>query len=415
MSRLAAKIVLILVLGSAIEPALATKFLNYRNPSEIDTVYNDDVFLAGTRKIKFDSKVNGDLFSISSEMVQTDTVTGNFMPVSITMQNLGPILGSYRAVAWNLSCNADVGRNLLILAHDVTIGPTSHIGRNADIAAVNVVFQGDIQGDLQVKARSAMISGRVGGNLYFGGDSLTINPNTIIVGDINYSSPIRATIAPGSSITGKINWQQTEPTKQKQGKGPGIIPTWIVSLRGYFLLSTLISAVVITVTLLKLPGWLALLSLWVIMAVSGNILLLICKSRAKSTVNVLEIHFFPSMGLGFICFLLTPILAMVLFLIIITAPLGPILFMLFGIAIFAGGIFASLYIGRQICGIFNPSSAGTPGYLCYTVGMTVILALSIIPIVGYLILLVTLMTGLGALVQTFRKPRELPSVAQVTA
>ncbi len=413
MSRLVANIVLILVLGSAVDPALATRFLNYKNPSEIDTIYNDDVFISGAR-LKFGSRVNGDLFSISYEMVQADTITGNFMPVSISIQNLGPILGSYRAVAWNLSCNADVGRNLLILAHDVNIGPASHIGRNADIASSIVVFQGDVQGDMHIRARSAMISGRVGGNLYFGGDSLTINPNTVVVGDINYNSPIRATIAPGSSIAGKINWQQTEPVKQKQGKGPGLIPTWIVSLRGYFILSTIISAVVIGVTFLKLPGWLALLFLWLIMAVSGNIVLLICKSRANSTVNILEIRFFPSMGLGFIAFLLTPILALVLLFTVLAAPFAPILIMLFGIAMFAGGIFASLYVGRRICALFNPSSAGTPGYLCYTVGMTLILLLSIIPIIGYLLVLITLMTGLGGLAQTYRKPKELPSPVQVT-
>ncbi len=414
MTRLTAKIVLILAVGLISNPALATRFLSYKNPTkllntknpeQIDSVYNDDVFISGATRIKFDSKVIGDLFSISYEMVQSDTVTGNFMAVAASMQNLGPVMGSYRAVAWELSCNSDVGRNLLLLAHDVNVGPTSHIGRNADISAANVVFQGEVKGDLNLIAQTAMISGKVGGNLEFRGDSLTINPNSIVTGDINYYSPTRAVISPGSVVNGKINWEKVGVKKENDGSLFRMIPTWIISVRGYFALSALISAAVIAATFAKFPTWFMLISLWMILAVSGNILILVSKSKARATEKVLQARLFPSMGLGFIFFFLTPILAVMLLFTVLAAPLAPLVIMLFGVAIFAGAIYASLFVGRRICSIFSPVSGGTPGYLCYTIGMTIILLLSAIPIAGYLLLLVVLMTGLGGLLQTFMKPK----------
>jgi hypothetical protein len=408
------KIFLALAICSIADSALATKFLNYKNPtrllgnrtpSEIDSVYNDDVFISGATQIKFDSKVNGDLFSISYEMVQTDTVTGNFMAVAMSMQNLGPVIGSYRAVAWKLSCNSNIDRNLLLLAHDVTVAPTARIGRDADIAASDVVFQGEVKHDLNISAKTATVSGKVGGNLEFRGDSLTVNPNSVVTGDINYYSPVRAVIAPGSVIGGKINWNRAEVKKDK-GSGPfWIIPTWIISVRGYFILSTLISAVVIAVTFAKLPTWFLLIALWLMLAVSGNIIILVSKSKARDTERVLQARLLPSIGLGFIFFFLTPILATMLLFTVLAAPLAPLVMMLLGMGVFAGAIYASLFVGRRICSIFSPVSAGTPGYLCYTIGMTVILLLSAVPIVGYLMVLVVLMTGLGGLLQTYMRPK----------
>jgi hypothetical protein len=85
--------------------------------------------------------------------------------------------------------------------------------------------------------------------------------------------------------------------------------------------------------------------------------------------------------------------------------------MLFGIAIFAGGIYASLHLGRRVCGIFGSSSGNTPGYLCFTIGMTILLALSFIPVLGYIIILAALMAGLGSLAQTFWGERGIESGA----
>jgi hypothetical protein len=416
MNKLTVKIILALAICWALQPAVATTFLNTKSPSfEVDTVYNDDVFISGAR-IKFDSKVIGDLFSLSYEMVQTDTVTGNFMALAYSVQNLAPVLGSYRAAARTMSCNADVGRNVLLLGQEINVGPNSHIGHDADLAGASVIFQGDVAGNLKIKSKFAVISGKVGGNLEFRGDSLTINPNTVIAGDVNYNSPTRATIASGSVISGNVNWKKADTEKQKEKKKSNFWTalTGIISLRGYFIISTFLSVAIIVLTLIPFPSWVLLIVLWFVLAVSGNLLILILKSKALTTIKVLDVRLFPSMGLGFIIFFLTPIVALILFFTVLAAPLSPLLIMLFGAATFAGGIFASLFLGRRICHLFSPVSDNTPGYLCYTMGMTVILFLSFVPILGYILVLLAFMTGLGGLVQTFGKNKiELSSVETV--
>jgi cytoskeletal protein CcmA (bactofilin family) len=418
MKTVALKIIVLLAIYAATNPAIATTFLNTKSPSfEVDTVYNDDVFISGAR-IKFDSRVNGDLVSLTYEMVQTDTIYGNFMALAYSVQNLGPVMGSYRAAGRIVSCNSDIGRNVLIAAQDINVGPASHIGRDADLAGASVVYQGDVKGNLKITSRMAIVSGHVTGNLIFKGDSLTINPNTIIDGGINYTSPVRVTIAPGAVITGKVNWEKEENVKpQEQHKGNfWTTLTWGISLRGYFIIMAIISILVIIPTLIPSLTWISPIVLWFILAVSGNVLILLARPKALAAQKILEARLFPSMGLGFIIFFLTPIIVMILFFTIIASPLAIILLMLFGVAMFAGGIIASLYVGRRICKIFSPASTNTPGFLCFTIGMSIILALSLIPILGYLLILVTLMSGLGGLAQTYlRNKTELVSDAAVEA
>ncbi len=412
MKRLTSTIIIALTIYAATNPVLATTFLSTKSPSfEVDTVYNDDVFISGAR-IKFNSKVIGDLFSLSYEMVQTDTVTGNFMALAYSVQNLGPVLGSYRVCARNMSCNADVGRNVLLYGQEINVGPASHIGRDANLAGGSVVFQGDCAGNLFVSAQAAVISGRVGGNLNFQGDSLTINPNTVIEGNVDYNSPSRAMIAPGAVVNGQVTWKKSEtekPQENRQGNFWTAL-TWIISLRGYFIISTIFSVVIIALSLIPFPGWVVLIFLWIILAVSGNVLILLTKSKAIATEKILESRLFPSMGLGFIIFFITPVVAMILFFTILAAPLAPLLLMLFGIAAFAGAIFSSLFVGRSICGLFGQGAANTPGYLCYTIGMTIIVALSFIPIAGYILVLMAVMAGLGGLVQTYQKTKVEPGI-----
>jgi hypothetical protein len=396
-----------ILLALIFDQAWGTKFINFEKPGyQIDTVYFDDIFISGF-KVKFDSKVYGDLFSFSYEIVQTDSIDGNFMAFARSVQNLGTVTGSFRAFGQKLSCNSDVGRNLLLGGQEINVGPAAKIYRDADLGGKTVVFQGVIDGNLKIGGRIAVVSGTIGGNLEFSGDSLTINPNTVINGDVNYDSPARAAISDAATINGQVNWKKTEVEAEDTKKGGGFWSaiTWIGSARGFLAWNIFSSLVALVFILLPFPGWLVFVTFWVIMVASGNILLVITRTKAFATEGVLGRRFFPSMGLGFIIFFLTPVIAIVLFFTILLGPLALALSMLFGIAVFAGGIYACLYVGRRVCMLFSAGAKNSSGYLCYTIGMTALLILSIIPILGYLMILAALMTGVGGLAQTFWRPK----------
>jgi hypothetical protein len=71
--------------------------------------------------------------------------------------------------------------------------------------------------------------------------------------------------------------------------------------------------------------------------------------------------------------------------------------LLFGVASFAGAIYATLFLGRRICLILNIGSRESTGYGCFSLGIVVLVALSFIPVLGYFIALIVVMMGLGGL------------------
>jgi hypothetical protein len=408
MNKAFLKILLILAIFLAPALAPATTFLHSKSPGfESDTIYDDDVYISGV-KIKFDSKVHGDLFGFSYEMVQTDTIDGNFMSFGYSVENLAPVTGSLRVFAANASCNSEIGRNLLLLCQNINLGPNAIIGRDADLLGQNVAVQGSIGRNLKIKAQNATVSGAIAGDLNFEGDSLSIIPNTSINGNLNYKSASRATIGEGVKIGGQINWTRAELEKKphKESKsGLGLIMSWVVSLKGYLIYLILLSVILLVAGIMPVPSWLAILFIWIILGVCGNLVIFLSKRRAMATEMTLASRLFPSLGLGFILLFLVPVVALIIFFTIIGAPLAMLLMMFFGIALFVGGIYVCLFAGRQLCKIFTPRSTNTPGYLCFTIGMIILVVLSFIPIFGYILTLAVMMLGLGGLVLAYWNSR----------
>ncbi len=386
--------------------ANASKWLSPKSADfQADTVYNDDLFLSGSN-IKFDSKVRGDLFAFCYEIVQTDSIEQSFNGWAYSIQNLGAIGGSFRGFAYTITSNAPIGRNLLVFCRSLTVGPRCEIGQNADISCDEFLFQGVIHGTTKIHARTAIISGTIMGDLQFDGDTLTINPSSLILGNITNRSINQVIISPGAVIKGDINWEKAEAEEayqkhHKDGEGIfggfGQVVKWLVSLKGYLLFNILISTIVLVFATIPFPPVLSLIFMWIMLAVSGNILIILGRKIATDAENSIVKRPFPSLGLGFVIMLLAPMISTVLLFTFIGAPLGIMLIMLFGVASFAGLIYACIFIGRKICSIFSPNSSYTPGNLCYTIGMFVVIGLMFLPYLGYLIALLVIMIGLGGL------------------
>lgn len=376
----------------------ATEFLNPEEKGFIaDSVYDDDVFMTGN-KIKFDSKVRGDLFTACNEIVQSETIDGNFNGLCQSFQSLGPIGGSFRFFARYISCNAPIGRNVMAFAQEITIGPNCEIGQDAHLFAAKVNFQGRANGDLDVSANQATFLGSVAGCFRFEGGSLVIGPDAVIEGDLIYETPDKADISTSAQITGEVKWTRTDREEREESGWVtfGKISSWLISHRGYFLFLTIISLGLFIGSAIPFPAVMSMVLLWIMLAISGNVLILLSKRMALCTEQNLSVRLFPSLGIGFVILFLAPIVAIVLLLTIIGAPLGAVLVLLFGAGCFTGGIYATLFIGRKICELLG-IGAGRPGYLCFTIGMVILVALSFIPMIGYLLSMLVIMMGLGGL------------------
>ncbi len=400
MNRTTKIIVWLIIMAQVPVTALATRFINSKEHGfKADPIYDDDVFIAGN-KIKWDSRVKGDLFTFSAEVAKFNTVEGSFNAFGNVIKVLGPVEGSFRGFGNQVDCLAPVGRNLLIAGNEVTIGPEARITKNADITCADVSFDGSVDGNLRIFAGKASIAGEVGGDLIFEGKTLYLDSDAVIKGDLIYRSTRKAEISNPKSVKGETKWTIKE-IEEKDSNIAFAMFKFIVSYKGYLLLVIFFSSIIIIFSLIPFPTPLVVIGLWIMMFISGGITLALTKKKSSETEEVLSKRLLPSIGLGFIILLLAPLAIFVLMITVIAAPLGAALMFLFGAASFAGLIYALLFAGRMIFRLFGLKPGNGQGYFCFLVGMVIAVLLSIIPVAGYLITLLLLMAGLGGLTLTF--------------
>ncbi len=374
----------------------ATLFLNPDKPDfEADSAYYDDVLLSGGT-IKLNSYIEGDLIGFCYEMVQSGSVDGNFNVFCYSVQVLGPVKGSLRSFARLVSCNVPVGRNFIAFAQEINIGPDAVIGRDANIYGGTVTIEGEIKGNLVVEAGRAELTGTVSDCFCFEGRELVLGPNAVIGGDLSYESPEKVQIPSSAKIAGEVKWT---PTEARDKKEPALVSiakvfSWLIPHRAYFLGLTFISLLFFIGSAIPFPTGLAMFILWFTLLVSGNLLLLFTGGLSSRTEKVLREKTLPSIGLGFAIMLLTPIVSLIL---LLTIFFGGMVVLLYGVACFVGAVYASLFIGRRICILLNIGSESSKGYGCYSLGVVLLVALSYIPVIGYLLSLLVVMMGLGGL------------------
>ncbi|MEE9554076.1 MAG: hypothetical protein V3W18_07225 [candidate division Zixibacteria bacterium] len=389
-------VILIFAFVSLAGHARGTQFINTEDKNTvIKEDYNDDVFIAGNQ-IRFDGKVRGDLYAACNEFVTADSIAGNLNVACKTVESLEPIGRSFIGFAQEINLNAPIGRNALAFAQKIVIGPETSIGANANLYGETVIFRGRVIKDLVIESNSAVISGEIGGDFHFEGDDLSISPEALIKGDLIYCSPEKGEIVDPDIIAGEIKWTQCVVEDEEDSSFISAF-TWLISHRGYFLSLSFFSLVFFIFSVIPLPGLLAMIFLWIGLFISGNLFIMASKELCRKTENVLGAKTFPSIGLGFAILFLSPVGILILLLSIFGAPLGAVGILAFGIACFAGGVYASLFIGRLICRLMNIGSGKSTGYGCYTLGMIILVALSFLPVLGYLISLVIIMMGIGGL------------------
>lgn len=362
-----------------------------------DSVYDDDIFVAGSI-IRFQSKVTGDLIGASQELVFSGETNGNLNWAARYITVIGPVNGSLRILAQTIDINAPVGRNILAFGESIKIGPSTEISHNASLLGDEVIFEGNVN-KLVIKAGSVNIAGKINGDLNIEADEIEIQPNTVVEGDFYYKTPEEIKLKSGAVIKGETHWTELEKkVEEKKYKAFSAI-TFILKM--FLILNLIFSLLVLLITLI--PGNAVMIPLvFLALLVSGLVVIGLNKPRTLKAMNIMGNRFFVALGLGLILLLLFPFAAGVAILTVIGIPLGLIIVFAFGIFCFAGSIYTAQFIGTKIAGYLNIQRE-PPSFICLVLGIVVLCGISLIPFVGWIVALLALMLGLGAIVLSFER------------
>jgi cytoskeletal protein CcmA (bactofilin family) len=341
---------------------------------------DDDLYVFGST-VTIDGTVNGDVFGFARELIINGTVNGSvtFGAQIITVN--GEVDHSARLAGQTVLVNGIVNSDLIALGSNVNIASTSKIGNDLILGTASARVDGEVVGDIKGGGADITITNGVGGDVDIEADNLKIASSAHINGNLSYTSKNEAQIESGARVGGETKWRV--PELKEPSRKVGLFAGIAGVIWGKFLAFCMILVV-------------------------GIILLLVVPKRIVSMEAAIRTNPWQSLGWGALILFATPVAVIIVMVTVIGLPVGLITGVLYGIAIYLSKIPVALLIGSLI--IARGREIESKGVLigALALGLAILSIVQVIPVVGFLVGLATVIFGLGSLVTSVRKFRAEP-------
>ncbi len=327
----------------------------------INASMKDDVYLAGAN-INISGPIEGDLIVAGSNVVINSEIKGDL-----------------RVAAGSVTINGKVNGNTTILSGMVTLSQNSEFGKSVIMLAGNGEVYGKINKNLYAAAGNVILNNEILGSAYLTIDSdgsLILQPETNIYGNLEYTASQTANIISGAKIQNEEKFTQRQPQAAgRSNKGMGfVLVLWLAGLLGSIIV--------------------------------GLIIVFVFKNQTVKILKQLEIKVLLTMLAGLVYLIVTPIALLILAVTIIGLPLALIIGAFFAIALFISRIFVAIYVGQLIFkNIFKQKE--TSAVWSMILGLVLLYVVCWLPLLGWLVKLVVLLWGLGALMAIVKKDLNL--------
>ena len=335
----------------------------------VSEALQDDLYLAGGT-VTATAKVDGDVVAAGGTVDLAGDVSGSVLTVGGTVTAGGMIGRTLRAAggvvtvdsrikgdavlaggAVRVESAAQIGRDLVVGGGSVNVSGT--VGRNAVIGSGDVVIGGAIRGDVEIQANRIVVlrTARIGGALRYFADQ-----------------PIE--IQAGAQIAGGTT-QMPAPSRPRQAIGaPFSARFWL--WRG----------------IAEMIGLLVL----------GFVTFAVVPRGAFLVVREVQERFGLSLLTGFILLVTVPVAAVLLVFTVVGIPLSVIGMLLYAATLYPGLVFVAAWLGHWVLQrMRRPGGEGPSIYWSVAAGSIALAVLFAVPFAGWVIRLIAILAGFGAL------------------
>jgi cytoskeletal protein CcmA (bactofilin family) len=325
---------------------------------------NTDLIVAGDH-IEIDGTVDGDLIVFSRNVVVNGHVKGDILSFVGDLTMNGTVDGNIRAANQSMTINGTVGKNVMSWGQDWTLADKASVGGSATLGDANAEVDGHLGGDLLAISGMTVLKGTLGRNVDVRGGRLKIGPEAILQGQIKFTGQQTPQIAVGAKLA-------SAPIVTIRRPGPDYAHFayyWNETIR------------------------------WGEAFLFGLVLLLAAPVFFGRVVQACG-NVAPSIGLGVLFLFATPIAAIFACFTIVGLGLGVVAVLLYLVALYSTQVFVAGWIGEKLLGVGKGIG---PAIGRLALGLLILRGLAILPIVGWMVILATLIWGLGAMALTFHK------------
>ncbi len=276
-----------------------------------------------------------------------------------------------------LSVSENVLKDVFVAGDDITLTEKALVGRDAFIAGNNVKIKAVIQRDLRLGASSVDLSGAtIKGNANVDAEEIKLDDNTKILGTLTYSEDTKI-----SGLSDK-NAKNVEVTKAKEvTETSESISDIVIEKVTNFIMSTARAFIVMIILL------------WLLPKLNNKI-----KDEEFELSNVVKTSL---IGLGTL--IVIPIVSLIALFTGLLSSLSLIIFAVYAVSLYLSSIFVYYIVGNYIDEKFIKKDNM---YLSLICGILLVKLIALIPILGGIISFVTLLYGLGIILNYINSLRK---------
>ncbi len=356
-------------------PALAVQFksgdsLTFDKATSIE----ETVFVSGNN-INFDSKLNGDLICAGRNITITGDITGDIICAGQNIKVSGKVDGNIRVMGQSIYIEGLVSRNLSVLGQDLTLSSKSNVRGDIMFGGQSVDLSGVGGRDLVGAGNTVNISGSLLRNAVVTVSSINVASDANIGGSVDYFVEKEANtpqLMSGKNIKGDIRRHEiVAPEKPKMDQ-----------------VEQKVKSAAPTINFIKTIFGILSFSLL------ACVLLYFTPQRTASVVSILEKKPVISGLIGLVILVVAPVALMIICSTVIGLPVALVLFLMYLITMFIATLYPSIWVGKYVMTKIKSKSKSL--YLTAFVGCVVVGIVSMIPVIGWLMILVLFLVGLGA-------------------
>ena len=313
-----------------------------------DSLDSASNYFVSNENVIVSKEVLGDGYSAGRQIELNKNVGGDIIVAGETIDiTSNEVKGNVRTASRILNINSKNIKNITSAAQDITIGKNT-TAKGVYLVAQNINFRGSCK-SFYADGSSIIINGKVDGDLKVNCDELIIADNGEVTGDIEVLSPKEPV------LNSKVSMENVKYTKVEKDKNDNQFNKIV----GFSTLISLLSSLLL-----------------------GIVIYILFKKFFIRTKDLLAKEPLAVILGGMGSFILLPLVSLLLLITVIGVPLGLVSLIMYFIIVYLSPVILGIILGRIVLTQKNH-------YLQVLVGVLVVRILSLLPIVGTFIWVVS--------------------------
>jgi hypothetical protein len=332
----------------------------------VSQTVQDDLYLAGGT-VMTTAAMDGDVVAAGGTVDLAGGATGGVLAAGGTLTVGGAIGRSLRVAGGTVTLDAQIMGDAVVAGGVVRIPSAARIGRDLVVGAGTVNVAGMVGRNAVIGGGDVVIGGAIQGDAEIQASRIVLLPTARIGGALRYAADQPIDVQAGAQVAGATT---QVPRSQRPRRMESPLSPRFAFLRG--------------------------VAEWIVLMVLGFVAFAIAPHGASAVMREVRERFWRSLAIGFVLLVCVPVAALLLLFTILAIPLSVIAMLLYFATLYPGQLFVAAWLGQGILtriGRERPPSARWS----LVVGALVLVIVFAVPFAGWMIRLLAVCSGFGAL------------------